>query len=65
MNSITVTDKNWIIRDCNQEKVTYLKDNFALDEITAKLISLRKIKNEDINSFLDPSIKIVFVEELP
>ncbi|MAW17521.1 MAG: single-stranded-DNA-specific exonuclease RecJ [Pelagibacteraceae bacterium] len=57
MNSISVTDKNWIIRDCNQEKVTYLKDNFALDEITAKLISLRNIKNEDINSFLDPSIK--------
>ena len=33
------------------------KDNFFLDEIIAKLLVLRNIKNEDIKSFLNPSIK--------
>ena len=40
----------------NQEDLTFLKDNF-LDEITSKLLSIRKIKKEEINSFLNPSIK--------
>ena len=35
----------------DQEKIIYLKDNFSLDEITAKLLVLRNIKKEDINSF--------------
>ena len=41
----------------NQEELSFLKDNFSLDEITSKLLSIRKIKKEDINSFLNPSIK--------
>ena len=57
MNSISVTGKNWILKKYNQEEIIYLKENFSLDEITAKLIVLRNIKKEDINSFLNPSIK--------
>ncbi len=57
MNSVSVTGKNWILKKFDQEKIVYLKDNFSLDEITAKLLSLRNIKKEDINSFLNPSIK--------
>ena len=57
MNSISVTGKNWILKKYNQEDIIYLKENFSLDEITAKLIVLRNIKKEDINSFLNPSIK--------
>ena len=57
MNSVSVTGKNWIIKKFDQEKIVYLKDNFSLDEITAKLLVLRNIKKEDINSFLNPSIK--------
>ena len=57
MNSISVTGKNWIIRKFDQEKIIFLKDNFFLDEITAKLLVLRNIKIEDIKSFLSPSIK--------
>ena len=40
----------------DQNKILYLKDNF-LDEIIAKLLTIRNIENEDINSFLNPSIK--------
>ena len=57
MNSVSVTGKNWILKKFDQEKLVYFKDNFSLDEITAKLLVLRNIKKEDINSFLNPLIK--------
>ncbi len=57
MNSISVTGKDWIFKESDQQKIQYLKDNFFLDEIIAKLLVLRDVKNEDINSFLNPSIK--------
>ena len=34
-----------------------MKENFSLDEITAKLISIRNIKKDEVNAFLNPSIK--------
>ena len=57
MNSLSVSGKNWIFKKYNQEDIKYFKENFSLDEITSKLLSIRKIKKEDINSFLNPSIK--------
>ena len=57
MNSVSVTGKNWILKRYDQEEIVYLKENFSLDEITAKLIAIRNIKKDDINSFLNPSIK--------
>ena len=57
MNSLSVNGKNWIYKKFNEEQILYLKENFFLDEITAKLLSIRKIENKDINSFLNPSIK--------
>ena len=57
MNSISVSGKNWILKKFNQQDILYFKDNFFLDEITAKLLSIRNIKKEDISSFLNPSIK--------
>ena len=57
MNSVSVSGKNWILKKFDQQKISYLKDNFFLDEITAKLLDIRRIKDKDINSFLNPSIK--------
>ena len=57
MNSLSVSGKNWILKNFIQEDISYLKDNFNLDEITSKLLSIRKIKKSDISSFLNPSIK--------
>ena len=57
MNSLSISGKNWILKQFNEDNLTFLKENFSLDEITSKLLSIRKIKKEDINSFLNPSIK--------
>ena len=53
----SVTGKDWILKKFDQEKIIYLKDNFSLDEIIAKLLVLRNIKKEDVSNFLNPSIK--------
>ncbi|MDC0164564.1 single-stranded-DNA-specific exonuclease RecJ [Candidatus Pelagibacter bacterium] len=57
MNSLSISGKNWILRKYSQEYLSFIKDNFSLDEITSKLLSIRNIKKEEINSFLNPSIK--------
>ena len=52
MNSISVSGKNWKYKNYNQEEINYLKDNYFLDEITSKLLSIRKIKRDEIINFL-------------
>jgi single-stranded-DNA-specific exonuclease len=53
----SVSGKNWISKEFNSEDINFFKTNYFLDEIVAKLISIRKIKKEDIKFFLEPSIK--------
>ena len=57
MSSLSLSGKSWFLKKYNQEDLTYIKDNYSLDEITSKLLSIRKIKKDDINSFLNPTLK--------
>ena len=57
MSSISVSGKNWISKQYNEETVNFLKDNFSLSEIISRLIAIRKIKIEDVKLFLNPRIK--------
>ncbi|MBD1146221.1 single-stranded-DNA-specific exonuclease RecJ [Pelagibacterales bacterium SAG-MED28] len=57
MNSLSISGKNWILKKYNKEVLTFIKETFSLDEITSKLLSIRDIKKEEIDSFLNPSIK--------
>ena len=57
MNSLSVSRKNWILKKYNQEDIIFFKDNFSLDEITSKLLSIRNIKKNEVKGFLNPSIK--------
>ena len=59
MNFISVTGKNWILNKFNHSDISFLKDNFFLDEIIAKLLLIRKIRRDEIKDFLNPSIKNV------
>ena len=57
MNSISVTGKEWILKEFNGEYLDYIKSNFYLDEITSKLLAIKNIDKSDIKNFLDPAIK--------
>ncbi len=59
MNTLSVTGRKWILKQFSSEDQNYIKDNFLLDEITSKLLAIKKIKKEDIKSFLNPAIKNV------
>ena len=57
MKSLSVSGKNWVLKKYSEEKSNFFKENFSLDEITSKLLSIRKINNDEVSSFLNPSIK--------
>ena len=57
MNSLSLSGKSWILKQFNNDDLIFMKDNYSLDEITSKLLSIRKIKKEEVSSFLHPSIK--------
>ena len=57
MSSLSLSGKNWILKRYNQKDLKFIKENFDLDEITSKLLSIRNIKKEEVKSFLNPSIK--------
>ena len=57
MNLLSLSSKKWILKDYNENDILFFKENFSLDEITSKLLSIRKIKKSEVNSFLNPSIK--------
>ena len=57
MKSNSVSGKDWILKNYNEETVNFFKDNFNLSEIVSKLIAIRNIKAEDVKLFLNPKIK--------
>ena len=59
MSSLSLSGKNWMLKKYNEEDILFIKENFSLDEITSKLLSIRKVKKDEINTFLNPSIKNV------
>ena len=59
MNSVSLSDKKWISKEFNSEEISFYKTNYFLDEIVAKLLSIRKIKKEEVKIFLEPTIKSI------
>ena len=57
MNSVSVTGKEWVLKDFKKNDFDYLIDNHSLDTTVAKLIAIKKIKKEDIENYLNPAIK--------
>ena len=57
MISNSVSNKNWIFRKYNEEDVSFYKENYFLDELISRLLSIRNIKKEHVKTFLNPSIK--------
>ncbi len=57
MNDLSISGKDWRYKNYDSNYVSFLKENYSLDEIVAKLISIRNINKEYVNSFLRPSIR--------
>ena len=57
MKPLSVSGKNWISKEFSYDEINFFKTNFFLDEIVAKLISIRKVKKEEVKFFLEPLIK--------
>ena len=57
MNLSSVKGKNWIFKKFNSNDISNFIESFALTEISAKLLSIRKKNINDINLFLNPKIK--------
>ena len=57
MNAYSVSGKIWASKEFDSDEIDFLKTNYFLDEIVAKLLSIRKIKKEEVKFFLEPTIK--------
>ena len=47
MKSISLTGKKWILKNFDNNYSNYIKENYYLDEITSKLLAIRKIKKDE------------------
>ena len=57
MSFTSVTGKNWIFNKFNSSDIKKYSEDYSLNEIVAKLLSIRKKNIEDIGLFLNPTIK--------
>ncbi len=57
MDDLSLSGKKWLLKKFDNNYIKFLKENYSLDEITAKLLSIRNIDKSYIESFLKPSIK--------
>lgn len=57
MNSVSVRKKSWVFKEYDEQDVLFYKENYFLDEIVSRLLSIRKISKEQVQAFLNPSIK--------
>ena len=57
MNFNSVSGKSWVFKKFNSSDIKKYSENYALNEIVAKLLSIRKKNIEDIDLFLKPTIK--------
>ena len=57
MNNKSISGKTWIYKKFDHNYVSFLKENFLIDEIVAQLLSIRNVNKDSVKSFLKPSIK--------
>ena len=57
MNFTSVSGKKWIFKHFNLSEIKEYSETYSLSETTAKLLSIRKNNIEDIQLYLNPTIK--------
>ena len=53
----SVTGKNWLLKDYEENYSKKISETFNLNEILSKIISIRKIQLDQIEDFINPTIK--------
>ena len=57
MKSTSVTGKNWILKKFDYNDVKKYTEEYSLNEIVAKLLAIRKKNIQNINFYINPTIK--------
>ncbi len=57
MNYKSVTGKNWLFKQYDENYAKKIYETFHFSEILSKIISIRKIKLDQIENFINPTIK--------
>ena len=57
MNISSVSGKNWLYKKFNTSDVNFYIEKYSLNEIVAKLLSIRKNNIDNVDFYLDPKIK--------
>ncbi len=57
MNFTSISGKNWLLKSFNNSEIKKFTELYSISEIVAKLISIRKKNINDINLYLNPTIK--------
>ena len=57
MNFTSISGKNWIFKKFSSSDIKKYSEDYSLDEIVAKLLSIRKKNIDNIELFLNPTIK--------
>ena len=53
MNIKSISGKTWIYKKFDHNYVSFLKENFSMDEIIAQLLSIRNINKQNVKTFLN------------
>ena len=57
MNYKSVTGKNWLFNKYEENYTKKIYETFHFNEILSKIISIRKIELDQIEDFINPTIK--------
>ena len=57
MNYKSVTGKNWLFKQYDEKYAKKIYETFHFSEILSKIISIRKIELDQIENFINPTIK--------
>ena len=57
MNFTSISGKNWLLKSFNNSEIKKFTEFYSITEIVAKLISIRKKNINDVDLYLNPTIK--------
>jgi single-stranded-DNA-specific exonuclease len=56
-NALSILGKSWVINDVDWREALVLSQKYALPEIIARLLVARNISDEEVESFLEPTLR--------